>query len=328
MREQDNPLVSVVIPNWNGLAHFPECIQALRDQTYPNFEIIVSDNDSADGSVEWLQEHAREVAIIRRPNNDGFAAAVNEGIRSAAGDYIYLLNNDTHAEPNCIAELVAALQGSNYDFAASLMVFYDDPSLVNTAGDIFSIPQLLGVQRGALLPADQFQQPVRVLGASGGAVMYRRGFFEVVGPYDEDFFVLHEDTDINLRALIAGQQCVYVPSSVVRHKVGSSVGRKPNALIQRASLRNQYVVLGKDLPDILLPAIAGIWAWYTFRDVLPLRPDKWHLIPLRWSEFRARFAVQREGYSLGRSKRREVWARKTVSTREILQWLRRGTGPV
>ena len=328
MEEQPAPLVSVVIPNWNGLVHLPECIEALRCQTYPAFEVSVVDNDSTDGSVDWLQKHAPEVAIIRRPHNDGFAAAANAGIRSAAGEFIYLLNNDTRADPRCIEELVLALQRSRFDFAASLLVFYDDPSLVNTAGEIYAFSEFSGVQRGTCEPVDQYLQPMRILGACGGAAMYRRTFFDAVGLYDEDFFLFHEDVDINLRAMIAGQRCMYVPTSIVLHKVGGTVGRTLSPEIQREWRRNARIVMGKDLPDILLPYIVGRWAWHNFREYLPLRPSKWHRIPAKYREFRELFAVEWEGYSLGRSKRGDVWKRRQVSTREILRWLRKGAEPL
>jgi len=116
-----------------------------------------------------------------------------------------------------------------------------------------------------------------------------------------------------------------LPSSVVRHKVGASVGCSLNPRVGRASALNQYVVLGKDLPGILMPVIPFFWAWYSFRSV-PMRPSKWHLIPLTWREFRDGFAVQREGYSLGRANRREVWALRKVSMLEILRSLFWGTG--
>ena len=133
------------------------------------------------------------------------------------------------------------------------MVFYDDSDRINTAGDYFSLFRMLGMQRGAMRQRARYSAPRRVLGASGGSVVYRRDFFDAVGLYDEDFFILHEDTDINLRALIAGKKCLYVPSAVVRHKVGSSVGRQPSARILMLSSRNQGVVIGKDVPIGLIP---------------------------------------------------------------------------
>lgn len=320
------PRVTLVIPNWNGAVHFEECLAALRAQEFTDFRTIVVDNASTDGSLEWLRANAPDVEVVARSGNDGFAVAVNEGIRRAGGDYVVLLNNDTAAEPAWLGELVGALDGSDYDFAASLMLFYDEPELVNTAGDVFSLAKLEGRQRGARRDRRGYAEPCRVLGASGGAVAYRRSFFDAVGLFDEDFFVLHEDTDLNLRALIAGMRCLYVPSSVVRHKVGSAVGRGPNPRMRRISTLNQYQVLGKCLPAVLAPLGIVPWAWHAFRNTIPLRPSMWRHIPERMREYAELLAAQREGLRLGLSKRRDVWSRRRVGRLTILRWLLHGVG--
>ncbi|MDR3685369.1 MAG: glycosyltransferase family 2 protein [Coriobacteriia bacterium] len=320
------PHVTIVIPNWNGEEHFAECLATLSEQTYTDFDIVVVDNDSSDGSVAWLKEHAPDIQLIERAGNDGFAAAVNDGIRVATGEYIVLLNNDTAAEPAWLETLVDALEASAYDFAASLMLFYDAPELVNTAGDVFSLWHLEGRQRGARKNRSGYTQRQRVLGASGGAVMYRRSFFDAVGLYDEDFFVLHEDTDINLRALIAGMRCVYVPESVVRHKVGSAIKKHPNPRMRRISMRNQFIVLGKNLPAVLAPWAFVSWLWLSFRNTIPLRPAMWRLIPQRVREYQDLLDAQREGLNLGLSKRAEVWSRRRVGRMAVLRWLLSGVG--
>ncbi len=323
---RDNPEVSVVIPNWNGCHHLRGCLDALQAQTFRDFEILVVDNASTDGSADWILRNQPTARLVERESNGGFAVAVNEGIRSSRGRYIFLLNNDTVVQPRCLEMLVGALERSTYDFAAALMVFDDDPTQVNSAGDIFSISRLIGVQRGALKPTRDYQSPVRVLGASGGAVMYKRAFLDAVGLYDEGFFLLHEDTDINLRALVAGMKCIFVPQAVVRHKVGSSIARQPSAQMSRVATINQFQVLGKDLPGILLPVMYVFWGWHLFRNTVPLRPSKWYLLPTRIGESRERLAIQAEGYRLGRAKRAEVWRRKRVSTLSIVWWLLVGTG--
>jgi GT2 family glycosyltransferase len=133
---------------------------------------------------------------------------------------------------------------------------------------------------------------------------------------------------MNLRALIAGKRCVYVPESVVRHKVGGSIGREPNPTIATTSVRNQYLVIGKNLPAELSPIAALGWLWHTFRNTVPLRPSKWHLMGRRLKETRERMSTQSEGLRLGLEKRADVWARRRVSRREIIRWLLRGVGPV
>jgi GT2 family glycosyltransferase len=322
------PVVSVVIPNWNGIQHLPECISALARQTLRDFEVIVVDNCSTDTSLSWLSESFPEARAVSRADNGGFSAAVNDGIRASKSDYVYLLNNDTVADPSCLQAAVDALEETGYDFAASCMVFYDDPSVVNTAGDIYDMKELVGVQRGRLEPRDSFKSPVRVLGASAGAALYRRSLFDDVGLFDEDFFLLFEDVDMNLRCLISGKRCVYVPDSIVRHKESASIGRHPGPHMARLQLRNQYIVIAKDMPTPLLPWEALKWCWKAFRELVPLRPSKWGSIPQLFSDFEPRRQTQLEGVRMGLRKRGDVWSRRKTSRLEIIRWLFGGVGPL
>jgi GT2 family glycosyltransferase len=318
---------TVVIPNWNGLRHLPECIDTLRAQTFRDFEVVVVDNASADESVAWLRSNAPEVLIVEREDNGGFSRAVNEGIRRASGEYVALLNNDTAVDPHWLAELVAALDAHpDYDIAASRMVFYDQPGTVNAAGDVFSLGEQGGLQRGRGEPVADYLQPVRVLGACAGAAIYRTSFFADVGLFDEDFFLLAEDTDINLRGLIAGKRCMYVPAAIVRHKDSATIRERPAPEMVRLMFRNKYLVIAKDMPAVLAPVITVLWAWSILRGALPLRPTLWPQIPSLVRAVPERVRAEREGFRLGRAKRRDVWSRKRVPTREIVRWIVRGVG--
>jgi GT2 family glycosyltransferase len=324
------PRATVVIPNWNGLAHLPECIDALRAQTFGDFQVVVVDNGSTDDSVAWLRHNASGVRVVQRPDNGGFAAAVNAGIRIAAPgcEFIALLNNDTAVDPRWLDELVSALDTSDYDFAAALMVFYDSPDVVNAAGDDFRIGGFVGRNRGLFRPVSGFGAPVRVLGACAGAALYRRRLFGEVGLFDEDFFLIHEDTDFNLRALIAGKKCVYVPSAIVRHKHSASIKAQPAWPMLRYEVRNRAAVLGKDLPAALLPLAALTWPWRLFRSTFPLRRSRWHLIPGLMATFGKRITAEIEGFRMGWRKRADVWRLQAIPTREIIRWLFKGVGPV
>lgn len=320
--------VTVVIPNWNGLAHLPECIEALLGQSYTDFEVVVVDNGSTDDSVAWLREHAAWVRVVERGDNGGFAVAVNEGIRQATGEYVALLNNDTAVDPKWLAELVGALEETGYDAAASLMVFYDEPHLVNAAGDEFVMTHLFGRNRGFGRPVEEYAERVRVLGACAGAALYRTSFFRDVGLFDEAFFLMHEDTDINLRALIAGKRCVYVPSALVRHKFSASIKTQPSDKMQRLLTRNEAFVLAKDLPAVLYPYAFVTLPYRLFRSVVPLRPSQWHRVPGLLRRLPDRIAAQREGRRMGAPKRADVWSRRAVPVHEIVRWMFRGVGPV
>jgi GT2 family glycosyltransferase len=327
MTEPSTPVASVVIPNWNGLPHLPECLAALKTQDYTDFEIVVVDNASSDDSVAWIRENAPDAVLVERGNNDGFAAAVNAGIRAARGRYLVPLNNDTVPEANWLHELVSKMEDSDFDFGACCMVHYDWPGTVNTAGDVYSMSWLAGVQRGAGGDRLDYSEPVRTLGVSGGAAIFRRSFFDDVGLYDERFFMLHEDDDLNLRALIAGKRCLYIPTAIVRHKVGGTLGKTLDPRLATIAHRNQYIVVGRDLPVRILPRAALTWAWATFRTYIPLRPSRWHLLPERLRQLSDLVGVQRRGFRMGWESRRDVWKRRRIPVREIVWWLKHGVGP-
>ncbi len=129
------PTISVVLLNWNGAHLLPTCLNSLRAQTFQDFEIILPDNGSTDDSLMLLAEHYPEVKVIRFPKNLGFCLAMNAGMQEARGEFIFSLNNDTELDPRCLEELVAAMRAyPEAGIAATKMVYYDDPSLINSAG--------------------------------------------------------------------------------------------------------------------------------------------------------------------------------------------------
>ena len=133
-----DPLISVVIPNWNGKKFLPECIDSLRRQTFQNFETILVDNGSTDGSAEFAEEsYGGFVQIIRNERNLGFTGGNNVGIRSSRGEYIVLLNNDTSVEPTYLEELVKAI-GSNLQIGmwASKVFSYQHRDRIEAVGEL------------------------------------------------------------------------------------------------------------------------------------------------------------------------------------------------
>lgn len=327
--EPGAPQVTVVIPNWNGMQHLPECLSTLDAQEYRDFEVVVVDNDSADESVEWLAANRPDVAVVQRPDNGGFSKAVNAGIARARGGFVALLNNDTALHPQWLGELVRALETHvDYDIAASRMVFYDDPETINAAGDVYDLWRATGRNHGIGDPVSAHLAPVRVLGACAGAALYRRSLFGHIGLFDEDFFLMSEDTDINLRALIAGHKALYVPSSLIRHKASASIDTMDPWPIERLRLRNNAIVVAKDLPFVAQLPFHLVRPWNTFRHSVPLRPSKWRQLGEKVAEQRRRDEAIAEGLRIGRARRSEVWARRAIGRAELLRWIVRGTGPV
>lgn len=238
---------TVVIPNWNGRSYLSNCLDALREQDFSDFDVIVVDNGSTDGSVELIGDNYDWVRLIRFGENRGFVAAVNAGIESSTSEYVALLNNDTRPGPAWLGALVRALdQVPEASFAASKLLLADR-DVIDAAGDRYSFWRGTGLSIGAGEAPSGRSVRAWVFGACAAAAIYRRALFEDIGVFDEEFFLLHEDVDIDMRAQLAGHRCLYVPEAVVRHVGGASTDTSDPAA-QGRSWRNRLWVAGKSLP--------------------------------------------------------------------------------
>ena len=237
---------TVIIPNFNGMKFLPDCIEALEKQSAKDFAVLVVDNGSSDGSVEWLK--AREVPHIALPENLGFDGGVNVGIRATDTEYVLLLNNDTIPEPDFVRELEAAIEKSPEIFAVSaMMIIASDHRQIDSAGDGYSI---LGwaYQRGAYEPVTEYGEPRTVFSACAGAAIYRREILDSIGLFDEMHFAYLEDIDICYRARIAGYRSEYCPTARVYHLGSATSGSKYNAFKVRLSSRNNIYLIYKNQP--------------------------------------------------------------------------------
>ena len=246
----ESPLVSVVIPNWNGAHHLPTCLDALRAQTYSNAEVIVADNGSDDGSLEMLRQDYPEVRVLALGENRGFTGACNAGIEAARGEFVVLLNNDTQAEPGWLAAVVDAFQRHpEAGMIASKMLLFDRRDTLHTAGDYYRLDGIPG-NRGVWQPDDgAYSHEAYVFGACGGSAAYRREMLDQVGTLDDDFYFSCEDVDLAWRAQLAGWRCVYTPGAVVYHKLAAT-GGGPTASYYDG--RNFLYVIAKNYPGPLL----------------------------------------------------------------------------
>jgi GT2 family glycosyltransferase len=212
------PCVSVILLNWNGVHLLPTCLASLRKQTLQDFEIIVPDNGSTDGSRAFLAEQHPDVQVIRFDRNMGFCLAMNAGMRRAAGEFVFALNNDTELDPRCLEELVAVMRAKpEVGTCATKMVYYDEPGLINSAGHACNDEGVVVDLGRRQRDSAWFDQPREVLGACAGACLYRKTMLDEIGLYDPDFFISYEDIDIGWRAQLAGWRARYVPTAVVRH---------------------------------------------------------------------------------------------------------------
>ena len=323
------PRVSVVIPNWNGIPHLPECLATLGIQSFRDFEVVLVDNSSTDDSVAWVRQHHPETRVLELDENGGFSKAVNAGIRDCQAEYVALLNNDTAVEADWLDALVRALDAHpGYDFAASKMVLYHRPEVLNAAGDVYVLARFAGKNRGIGHPAVKFEKMERVWGACAGAALYRRALFNQVGLFDEVFFLSAEDTDFNLRCLIAGKRCLYVPGAVVRHKHRATVKTLDATTMGLMVAWNEAFVAARDLPAVVLPFLPAFWGYRVLRRTVLMRPSGWHRLPGLLRSQPSLVLAELRGMIAGGRRRPEVWKYRAAGMMALLRWLLVGSGPV
>jgi GT2 family glycosyltransferase/glycosyltransferase involved in cell wall biosynthesis len=243
------PRVSVIIVNWNGRTHLATCLPALFAQSFRDFEVIVVDNGSTDGSVEWVKEQFAQVRVIQNQTNLGFAVANNQGIRAAQGKLVALLNNDTQVDPQWLAEMVEAMESDpSVGMVAAKMLLADQPNLIDSAGVAIDRAGIAWGAEGGQTDHLTTSAAVReVFGACGGAALYRRSMLAEIGLLDEDFFAYLEDVDLAWRAQWAGWRGVYAARAQVLHLHSATSKRIPH-FKSRLLGRNKLWLLVKNYP--------------------------------------------------------------------------------
>lgn len=242
------PEMSVVVVNWNGKHFLETCLTALRRQTFRDFETILVDNGSRDGSPEYMRATFPEVTLVELGENQGFAGGNIAGYEQAQGDVIVLLNNDTEADPHWLEEIhKAALEFPRAGTFASKMLYFDERNRIDNCGfgltsAGLSVDYGRGEQDG---PA--WAEPRKVFGACAGAAAYRRTMLERVGFLDADFFTFYEDLDLSFRAQLLGYECVFVPSAIVYHRFRATMNKYPARQVFLTQ-RNIEFVYVKNLP--------------------------------------------------------------------------------
>jgi GT2 family glycosyltransferase len=251
------PSISVVIVNFNGEDLLPECLESLRSQTCRDFEVILVDNNSSDGSAALVEARYPEVKLVRNSDNLGYGGGNNAGIAVATGTYIALLNNDTATDPRWLERLVApAVNDPTVGMCASKILNYYDRGVIDNTGLLMYRD---GVARGrGRLERDtgQYEREEEIFFPSGCACLFRREVFDREGGFDEDFFLYVDDVDMGLRARWAGWRCVYAPGAVVYHKY-SATTEAYSTLKAFLVERNRIWVMIKYFPAMMI--LASLW---------------------------------------------------------------------
>lgn len=244
--------ISIIVLNWNGRQFLPECLDSLAAQTLRDFEVVLVDNGSADGSAQLVRDAYPWVKLVELPENVGFAAGNNGGLEAAAGEYIVALNNDTRVEPDFVAELLAAAQASpGAGMVAAKMLNYFDPGRIDAIALKIGVNGL-GYNIGfGERDAGQYDGDVAAFGPCGGAALYRRAMVDQIGFFDPDFFAYYEDFDLAWRGRLAGWECICAPRAVVYHVHSATSGEWSSFKVYQTH-RNKWYVIVKNWPAALL----------------------------------------------------------------------------
>lgn len=252
--------VSVVTPNYNGLKFLNSYFETLLIQSRFIEEIIIIDNASTDGSVEFIEEFIRspnypiDIILIRNDENLGFAPAVNQGIKIAKSEYVYSVNNDVELEWNALEEIIKAMDesialGENPFSFQSKMIQHHNRKLIDDAGDEYTI--LAWTKKiGDGQPVERYDEKREIFSSCAGAALYRKSVLEEIDLFDEDFFAYVEDIDLSYRAQIYGYSNYFCPNSIVYHYGSATSGSRYNEFKIKLAARNNVYLIYKNFPII------------------------------------------------------------------------------
>jgi GT2 family glycosyltransferase len=273
--------VDLIILNWNGRRFLEPCLEAVRAQTYRDFQIWIVDNGSTDGSVAFIQTRYPQARLIVNASNRGFAAANNQAIRAGTAEYVATLNNDTEVEPAWLGALVHAMDTHpRVGMCASKMLFAGNQTIINSAGIVIDRVGIAWDRSGGQRDDSREDKRQFVFGACAGAALYRRAMLDEIGLFDENFFAYLEDVDLAWRAQWAGWQSLYVPQARLYHR-HSATAKEGSPFKNHLLGRNKVWLIAKNYPAphiwAYLPLIVGYdlasvtYAVLARRDLSPLR---------------------------------------------------------
>jgi len=306
-------LVSIIIPNYNKKTYLKKCLISVFKQSYLNIEVIVVDNNSSDGSYEFLREY-NNIKIIRNSKNELFAKSLNKGIKVSKGEYILCLNNDVILKEDFLEMLMNNVDNSNEKigiFTGRILSY--DGKFIDSCGQVLSKSRR-PIERGyGKENFNLYSKKEIIFGACGAACLLKTNMLDEISIYgeyfDEDFGMFFEDLDLNWRANSFGWKALYIPNAICFHRRGTTTMHQvkipflknlilPNIPpeLQVYFIRNRYLVLIKnellknvlaDLPFIILYEMK-IWLYASF-----FRPKLFHSVLTYWSYFKRAFVKRR-----------------------------------
>lgn len=321
------PLVSVVILNWNGQQHLSNFLPSVKAHACAGMELVVADNASTDDSVGWLREHHPDVRIIQLEKNYGFAKGYNEALKQVQANYYVLLNSDVEVTAGWLEPMLKLLESDERIGACQPKIkMYHDKTSFEYAGAAGGWLDSLGYPfaRGRIFDfceqdLGQYDDTAEVFWASGAALLVRADLYHRLGGLDEFFFAHQEEIDFCWRLQLAGYKVMVCPASVVFH-VGGGTLPKGNEWKVFLNFRNNLIMLAKNLPwyqvlwkipfRFLLDAISAWKSLFERQGIYFKAILEAHLGFMGWVVFRHRrsvFPISKKGKLRGWYRGCVVW---------------------
>lgn len=319
------PAVAVTIVTYNSAKYIRKCLEHVFGQEYPQMEVVVVDNASADDTLAEVNAFKDRIRIIRNQQNKGFAGGQNQAIAACSADWVLTLNPDVRLNPDFIAKAVSAGErdsaiGTVCGKLLAMEGNFEIPeSPVFDSTGICMTTNFRHLDRGSRMPDDgSFDKPEFVFGATGAAALYRRKMIDdiTIGGefFDHDFFAYREDADVAWRAQLFGWRCLYLPDAVAYHvrSVLPSSRRSNPSNINMHSVKNRFLLRIKNTTGDLY---RRNWLAVTLRDALVIGG----CLLREWPSLRA-FPMLLRALPRTWAKRREIMKKRRVPNEYIARW--------
>ncbi len=272
--------ISVVILNYNGRDFVGKCVDSVLDSDYKDYEVVVVDNGSSDGSCEYLKERykkKKKVRVFRMEKNDYFTGGFNFGVKKARGEKILILSNDIVVERECLGQMFKVAEKDKKVLVQPKVLFYDERDIFDNVGGIykFGVGRLKG--RGER-DKRQYEKDSGVDFAASAVFMIDRKFFLDLGGYDSWFKYYYEDVDLSLKAKKVGGGARYCHRAVVYHRGGLTVRHDPSLEVSYHVRKNMvWTVINNFTGWELVWRLGVIWFLLLLmmvRDLVSLRFER------------------------------------------------------
>ena len=305
-----NPLVSVIVLNYNAGELLLNCIESIKKSAYKNLEIIVVDNISTDKSQEVCKEKYPDIKLIQNNENFGYCEGNSIGIRVAKGDYITILNPDTIVESNWIEELISAYNKFGEGLYQPKHLSLNEKTVYMSAGNMLNIFGFGYAREKGKKDQNQFNKIEEINYASGTCLFTSSNVLKKVGLFDPFIFLYHDDLDLGWRASQLGIKSYYVPTSIIYH--AESYSLKWNAEKFYWLERNRkYCILthySKQTYSKIFPTLIAVdffvWVFYLTKGFL-------------WSKIRAELDIIKNRKAI-EIKYEELESKKIISDKELI----------